>query len=73
MEMDNSLTNAERIRLRRREGELLQKIERLKKAMNETKELNTLAFKSKLLKEAQEELNRVQEKLAGQEPQETAD
>ncbi len=41
--------------------------------MNETKELNTLAFKSKLLKEAQEELNRVQEKLAGQEPQETAD
>ncbi|HUU37282.1 MAG TPA: hypothetical protein VMW46_03640 [Candidatus Desulfaltia sp.] len=63
--MDKSLTSAERIQLRRREAELLQKIKRLKKAMNETKELNTLAFKSKLLKEAQEELRRLQEKLAG--------
>jgi len=63
--MDKSLTSVERIQLRRREAELLQKIKRLKKAMNETKELNTLAFKSKLLKEAQEELRRLQEKLAG--------
>ncbi|MBN2408311.1 MAG: hypothetical protein JXE07_01120 [Candidatus Aminicenantes bacterium] len=63
--MDHSLTSAERLRLKRREAELLQKINRLRKAMNETRELNTLAFKSKLLKEAQEELSRVQEKLSG--------
>jgi hypothetical protein len=59
--------------LKRREAELLLKIDRLRKAMNETKELNTLAFKSKLLKEAQEELNRVQEKLSGAGTKETAD
>lgn len=52
-------------RLRRREAELLQRIERLRKAMNETNELDTLAFKGKLFKEAQEELKRIQEKLAG--------
>ncbi|MFZ2052593.1 MAG: hypothetical protein WAU81_00215 [Candidatus Aminicenantales bacterium] len=63
--MDHSLTSAERARLRRREAELLQKIDRLRKAMDETRELNTLAFKAKLLKEAQEELRRVQEKLSG--------
>jgi len=63
--MGNTLTSAERLRLKRREAELLHKIDRLRKAMNETKELNTLAFKSKLLKEAQEELSRVQEKLSG--------
>jgi DnaJ-domain-containing protein 1 len=57
--------NIETIRLRRREAELLQRIERLRKAMNDTKELNTLAFKGKLFKEAQEELRRIQEKLAG--------
>ncbi|MGB7297218.1 MAG: hypothetical protein WBC70_16675 [Candidatus Aminicenantales bacterium] len=63
--MGNTLSSAERARLQRREAELLQKINRLRKAMNETKELNTLAFKSKLLKEAQEELRRVQGKLSG--------
>lgn len=52
-------------RLRRREAELLKRIERLKKSMNETSELKTLAFKSKLYKEARKELRRVQEKLAG--------
>jgi hypothetical protein len=67
------LSSAQRLRLKRREAELLLKIDRLRKAMNETKELNTLAFKSKLLKEAQEELNRVQEKLSGTGTQETAD
>jgi hypothetical protein len=71
--MSNSLSSTERLRLKRRETELLLKVERLRKAMNETRELNTLAFKSKLLKEAQEELNRVQEKLAGTGTQETAD
>ncbi|MDH4271529.1 MAG: hypothetical protein OEW18_06080 [Candidatus Aminicenantes bacterium] len=71
--MNNRLSSAERLRLKRREGELLKKIDRLRKAMNETKELNTLAFKSKLLKEAQEELNRVQEKLSGAGSQELTD
>jgi hypothetical protein len=63
--MSEKQISAERLRLKRREAELLQKIDRLRKAMNETRELNTLAFKSKLLKEAQEELNRVHEKLSG--------
>jgi len=52
-------------RLRRREAELLLRIERLKKSMNETTELNTIALKSKLYKEAREELRRIQEKLSG--------
>ncbi len=59
------LQDEETIRLRQREAEILQRIERLKRTMHETKELNTLAFKAKLYKEAQEELRRVQEKLAG--------
>jgi hypothetical protein len=33
--------------------------------MSETKALDTLAFKAKLFKEAQDELRRVQDKLAG--------
>jgi hypothetical protein len=59
------MSSAETIRLKRKEAELLQRIERLRKAMNETKELNTLAFKGKLFKEAQEQLRQIQEKLAG--------
>jgi hypothetical protein len=59
------MRNAETISLQRKEAELLKRIERLRKAMNETKELNTLAFKGKLFKEAQEELRRIQGKLAG--------
>ena len=59
------MSDTETIRLKRKESELLQRIERLRKAMNETKELNTLAFKGKLFKEAQEQLRQVQEKLAG--------
>jgi DnaJ-domain-containing protein 1 len=59
------VNNTEIIKLQRREAELLQRIERLRKAMNETKELNTLIFKGKLFKEAQEELRRIQERLAG--------
>jgi DnaJ-domain-containing protein 1 len=59
------MRSEERNKLRRREAELLQRIERLKKAMNETKELTTLASKGKLFKEAQDELRRIQEKLAG--------
>lgn len=64
--MDNDVLSKEDIaRLRRREEEILQRLERLKKTMNETKAIDTLAFKSKLFKEAQDELRRVQEKLAG--------
>ena len=58
------IDDGERRRLRRREGELLERSERLKRSMNETKALDTLAFKSKLFKETQEELRRIQEKLA---------
>lgn len=52
-------------RLRRREEELLKRIQRLKDSLNQTAEIETLAFKSKLLKEAQDELRRIQDKLAG--------
>lgn len=64
--MDNDVLSREDIaHLRRREAEILQRLERLKKTMNETKAIDTLAFKSKLFKEAQDELRRVQDKLAG--------
>jgi hypothetical protein len=56
-------------KLRRREAELLERIERLKQRMNETKELDTIAFKTKLYREAQAELRRIQDKLAGREPE----
>jgi hypothetical protein len=59
------LTKEEIARLRQREAEILVRIERLKTTMNETKALDTLAFKSKLFKEAQDELRRVQDRLAG--------
>ncbi len=55
-------------RLRRREAELLARIERMKKTMNETQELDTLARQAKLFKEAQDELRRVQEQLAAEPP-----
>jgi hypothetical protein len=59
------LNKEEIARLRRRETEILARIDRLKSTMNETKALDTLAFKAKLFKEAQDELRRVQDKLAG--------
>lgn len=59
------LTEEELARLKRREDEILIRIDRLKSTMNETKALDTIAFKAKLLKEAQAELHRVQDKLAG--------
>jgi hypothetical protein len=63
------LSSAELQKLRRREAELLERIERLKQRMNETKELDTIAFKTKLYREAQAELRRIQDKLAGREPE----
>ena len=62
---DNTLDRDEVSRLRRREAEILKRIDLLKRTMSETKALDTLAFKSKLFKEAQDELRRVQDKLAG--------
>jgi len=59
------LTEEEIARLRRREAEIMARLDRLKSTMNETKALDTLAFKSKLYQEAQEELRHVQDKLAG--------
>ncbi len=59
------LDEEEVARLRRREAEIQARIDRLKSTMNETKAIDTLAFKSKLYKEAQDELRRVQDKLAG--------
>ena len=59
------LTDEEIARLRRREAEILVRIDRLRRTMSETKALDTLAFKSKIFKEAQEELRHVQDKLAG--------
>jgi len=59
------LTEDDVARLRRRESEILARLERLKITMSETKALDTLAFKAKLFKEAQDELHRVQDKLAG--------
>ncbi|HDT14546.1 MAG TPA: hypothetical protein ENO03_09390 [Candidatus Aminicenantes bacterium] len=59
------LSPEEAARLKRREAEILARLERLKETMNKTKALDTLAFKAKLFKEAQNELRRVQDKLAG--------
>lgn len=64
--MDKTPLSEEEItRLRRREAEILTRLERLKSTMSETKAIDTLAFKAKLFKEAQDELRRVQDKLAG--------
>jgi cell division protein FtsB len=59
------LTDDEIARLKRREAEILARVERLKSTLNETKALDTVAFKAKLLKEARAELRRVQDKLVG--------
>ena len=59
------LSDEDVARLKRREAEILVRIERLKSTMRETRAIDTLAFKSKLFKEAQDELRRVQDKLAG--------
>ncbi|HSQ79243.1 MAG TPA: hypothetical protein VLN41_01485 [Candidatus Bathyarchaeia archaeon] len=59
------LTEDDIARLRRREAEIVARIDRLKRTMSETKAIDTLAFKSKLYNEALDELRRVQDKLAG--------
>ena len=59
------LTEEEISRLKRREAEIQVRIDRLKSTMNETKAIDTIAFKAKLFREAQDELRRIQDKLAG--------
>jgi vacuolar-type H+-ATPase subunit H len=56
--------------LRRREKELLARIEKMRKTMNETVELGTLGFVSELLEQAKKELSRVQDKLKSASPPE---
>jgi hypothetical protein len=68
-----SVTTDERFRLKQREAELLKRIERLKRAMNETSELETLANKGKLFKQARAELRRLQDRLAGIDAGDTKD
>lgn len=64
--MDNDITRRDDIeKLRKRESELLERIERLKNSMNQTGDIGTLVHKNKLLVEAQEELRRVEERLTG--------
>jgi len=59
------LSDEDAARLKKREADILARIDRLKRTMNETKAIDTIAFKAKLLREAQDELRRVQDKLAG--------
>ena len=56
--------------LRRREKSLLERIEKMRKTMNETVELNTLDFMSEMMEEAKKELEIVQEKLRASENEE---
>lgn len=49
--------------LRRREKELLSRIEKMRKTINETVEMKTLDRITELLDEAKKELEAVQEKL----------
>ena len=56
--------------LRRREKALLERIEKMRKTMNETVELETLDFMSDLLEEAKKELEIVQDKLSSSENEE---
>jgi hypothetical protein len=64
--MDNDAARRDEIeRLRKREAELLERIERLKASMSQTGDIGTLVHKNKLMKEAQDELRRVQERLTG--------
>lgn len=56
--------------LRRREKELLARIEKMRKTMNETVELGTLDFVSELLEQAKKELSMVQDKLKSASPPE---
>ncbi len=65
---ETPLSGVDIARLKRREAELLKRIEKLKERMSETKEMDTLSAKAKLFREVQDELKRVRERLAGRGP-----
>lgn len=56
--------------LRRKEQNILARIEKMRKTMNETVELKTLGFMTELLEEAKKELEMIQEKLSASENEE---
>ena len=56
--------------LRRREKDLLARIDKMRKTMDDTVELGTLGFMSELLEQAKKELSMVQDKLKLAESQE---
>ena len=56
--------------LRRKEQALLERIEKMRKTMNETVELKTLGFMSELLEEAKKELEMILEKIRSAENEE---
>jgi len=56
--------------LRAKEKTLLERIEKMRKTMNETVELKTLGFMSEMLEEAKKELNMIQDKLSSAENEE---
>ena len=62
---NNAAKNDDLDRLQKREKELLARVEMLKSSMDRTGEIDTLVFKNKLMKEVQDELRRVQDKLSG--------
>ena len=53
--------------LRAKEKTLLQRIEKMRKTMKETVELQTLDFMSEMMEEAKKELEAVQDKLSATE------
>ncbi|HVP90330.1 MAG TPA: hypothetical protein VMS75_03830 [Terriglobales bacterium] len=64
--MDTDAARREEIeKLRKREADLQARIDRLRESITHTGEIGTLVFKNNLLREARDELRRVQEKLSG--------
>jgi ferritin len=56
--------------LRAKEKTLLERIDKMRKTMNDTVELKTLGFMSEMLEEAKKELNMIQDKLSSAENEE---
>ena len=67
--MNKPIDSDDLIKLKNRETELLRRLERLKASMNQTGEIDTLVFKSKMMREVQDELRRLLETLAGGGPE----
>ena len=56
--------------LREKEKTLLERIDKMRKTMNDTVELKTLGFMSEMLEEAKKELDMIQDKLSSAENEE---